>query len=251
MQKFKKIKNLNFNNLVFEKFFSKNICSKIIRELEEFGKYDDQVMGGRKRINKGSLNFKKYLKISPESNKFYTKINTHYFFKIISSFFDKKNEYTLSKYQKKFIFSKTLFGSQSGKRITENKTNIKKNILYLDLDFSISGKGYSRGAHRDRDSRIINFLIYLNDLTSRDGGILQLFNIKNKKLNLDRKRFIENKHLKLIKSLKAKAGKAIFFESSPNSYHSVTDFYAKNNESRYFIYGSFSLNKKVKWKKIN
>ena len=52
----------------------------------------------------------------------------------------------------KFIFSKTLFGSQSGKRITENKTNIKKNILYLDLDFSISGKGYSRGAHRDRDS---------------------------------------------------------------------------------------------------
>ena len=64
------------------------------------------------------------------------------------------------------------------------------------------------------------------------------------KLNLDRKRFIENKHLKLIKSLKAKAGKAIFFESSPNSYHSVTDFYAKNNESRYFIYGSFSLNKK-------
>ena len=83
MQKFKKIKNLNFNNLVFEKFFSKNICKKIIRELEGFGKYDDQVMGGRKRINKGSLNFKKYLKISPESNKFYTKINSHYFFKII------------------------------------------------------------------------------------------------------------------------------------------------------------------------
>ena len=36
--------------------------------------------------------------------------------------------------------------------------------------------------------------------------------------------------------------------SSPNSYHSVTDFYAKKNKYRYFIYGSFSLNKKVKWK---
>ena len=48
------------------KNFFQKIYVKIIRELEGFGKYDDQVMGGRKRINKGSLNFKKYLKISPE-----------------------------------------------------------------------------------------------------------------------------------------------------------------------------------------
>ena len=35
MQKFKKIKNLNFNNLVLKNFFQK-IYVKIIRELEEF-----------------------------------------------------------------------------------------------------------------------------------------------------------------------------------------------------------------------
>ena len=78
-----------------------------------------------------------------------------------------------------------------------------------------------------------------------------MINVKNKELKLSKKRFIEKKYLKLIKNLSAKAGKAIFFISSPNSYHSVTDFYAKNNKYRYFIYGSFSLNKKVKWKKLN
>ena len=252
MIKYTKIKNLNFNNLVFDNYFSKRICKKIITELKIFGKYDDHVMGGRKRINKGSKNFNNFMQISSESKKFYNKINNHNFFKKIHKHFSvKKSIYDLSKKQSKCIFSKTLFGSQTGKEITKTKTDINKNILYLDLDFSISGKGYSRGPHRDRDSRIINFLIYLNDLTVKDGGSLQLFNVKNKKLNLSKKRFIEKKYLKLSKNLSAKAGKAIFFISSPNSYHSVTDFYAKNNKYRYFIYGSFSLNKKVKWKKSN
>ena len=87
--------------------------------------------------------------------------------------------------------------------------------MYLDVDFSSSGRGYSRGAHRDRDSRVINFLIYLNNLTTKDGGYLRLFNLKNKKMNIKDKRFVNEKQLKLIKNLKAKAGRAIFFVSSP------------------------------------
>ena len=146
-------------------------------------------------------------------------------------------------FQKKFLV-------QSGNKITNIKTNTKKNILYLDVDFSSSGKGYSRGAHRDRDSRIINFLIYLNNLTQKDGGYLKLFNLKNKKMNINDKRFISEKKLKLVKNLKAKAGRAIFFVSSPNSYHSASNFYAKKVKRRYFIYGSFSLNKKVNWHAI-
>ncbi len=252
MKKFKKIKDLDFHNLVIENYFSKKNSKKIIRELKKFGKYDDEVMGGRKRINKGSKNFFKFINISPESKKFYDKINNYSFFKKIQkNFSDKKKLYDLSPNQSKFIFSKKLFGSQSGKKITKTKTDLNKNILYLDIDFSISGKGYTRGPHRDRDSRIINFLIYLNNLTPKDGGNLQLFNVRDKNLNLSKKRHIKKKYLKLIKNLRAKAGKAIFFMSSPNSYHSVTDFYAKKNKYRYFIYGSFSLNKKVKWKKLN
>ena len=93
-------------------------------------------MGGRKRINKGSLNFKKYLKISPESNKFYTKINSHYFFlKSFQVFLIRKMNILYQSTKKKFIFSKTLFGSQSGKRITENKTNIKKYIIFRSRFF--------------------------------------------------------------------------------------------------------------------
>ena len=94
-----------------------------------------------------------------------TKLIITVFLKDTKNFSGKKKLYDLSPNQSKFIFSKKLFGSQSGKKITKIKTDLNKNILYLDIDFSISGKGYTRGPHRDRDSRIINFLIYLNNLT--------------------------------------------------------------------------------------
>ncbi len=248
MKKQKTIDNLDFQNLVIENFFSKKKCKKIIKEIKKFGKYDDLVMGGRKRINKGSKNFYEFLSQSTESRKFFGNINNFKYFKKIQNYFNGKNRcYDLNDNQKKFEFSKKIFGSQSGNKITNIKTNTKKNILYLDVDFSSSGKGYSRGAHRDRDSRVINFLIYLNNLTKKDGGYLKLFNLKNKKMNIRDKRFMKEKQLKLVTNLKAKAGRAIFFVSSPNSYHSASNFYAKKTKKRYFIYGSFSLNKKVNW----
>lgn len=248
MKKQTTLDKLDFQNLIIEDFFSKNRCKKIVREINKFGKFDDLVMGGRKRINKGSKNFHNFLNQSSESRKFFKNINNFKYFKKIQNYFDKKKRnYVLANNQKKFEFSKRIFGSQSGKKITNMKTNTKKNILYLDVDFSSSGRGYSRGAHRDRDSRVINFLIYLNNLTTKDGGYLKLFNLKNKKMNIKDKRFVNEKQLKLIKNLKAKAGRAIFFVSSPNSYHSASNFYAKKIKRRYFIYGSFSLNKKVNW----
>ena len=45
--------------------------------------------------------------------------------------------------------------------------------MNLDIDFSVSNKGYYRSVHRDRETRVINFLIYLNSLSSKDGGALR------------------------------------------------------------------------------
>ena len=125
--------------------------------------------------------FFKFMNISPESKKFYDKINNYSFFKRYKKIFLVKKNYMTYLRTNLNLYFKKLFGSQSGKKITKIKTDLNKNILYLDIDFSISGKGYTRGPHRDRDLRIINFLIYLNNLTPKDGGNLQLFNVRDKK----------------------------------------------------------------------
>ena len=72
--KLKKIKN-NFPVLVAEKAIHKNICKNIITEISSSKSFDDMIMGGRSRINKGSKNFKVYLKNSKYSLKLFRKFN--------------------------------------------------------------------------------------------------------------------------------------------------------------------------------
>lgn len=228
-------------------FINANTCKKIIKEIDNFEKYDDLVMSGRKRINKGSVNFNKFLKGSIGSRKFFNKINNLKFFKTIKTNLiknSKKNEWYYD--ATNLRFSKSLFGAQKGKKITNIKTDLKKNILYLDMDFSVSEKGYHRGPHRDRDSRIINFLIYLNSLNKKDGGVLSFYKTK-KKDQYSYPRFPKKKDVFKSHQINAKEGVGIFFLSSPNSYHSVSKFYGRVKKKRYFIYGSYSLNKAVKW----
>jgi hypothetical protein len=247
MKKISVIKNLDYKNIIINSFLSKKQCTEIINELSLVNKFDDVVMGGRYRINKGSLNFKRFIKKSKSSRKFFNKLNNKKFYIALTKQFKKKpGKYFLDYTQQNQIYSKTISGSQKGNSVTTEKTNTKKNIIYLDMDFSISHKGYSRGPHVDRDSRVLSFLIYLNDLDKKDGARLELYNIK-KNITHDSERYISKNKLKLIKCIKPAAGKIIFFESTPNSYHSVTNFYAKKTLKRYFIYGSYSLNKKVLW----
>ena len=80
--KLKKIKN-NFPVLVAEKAIHKNICKNIITEISSSKSFDDMIMGGRSRINKGSKNFKVYLKNSKYSLKLFRKFNSEKFFKKI------------------------------------------------------------------------------------------------------------------------------------------------------------------------
>ncbi len=63
-------------------------------------------------------------------------------------------------------------------------------------------------------------------------------------------RFPSYKDVKLEKKLLPKQGQLIIFKSTPDSYHAAEKFVSKNKK-RVFLYGSFSLNKKVIWKKFN
>ena len=78
--KLKKIKT-NFPVLVAKKAIPKNICKKLISEINSSKSFDDMIMGGRSRINKGSKNFKNYLKDSRYSLKLFKKFNSKIFFK--------------------------------------------------------------------------------------------------------------------------------------------------------------------------
>ena len=42
--------------------FQKKDCEKLINEIKNANAFDDLIQGGRNRINKGSRNFKNYLK---------------------------------------------------------------------------------------------------------------------------------------------------------------------------------------------
>ena len=57
INRLKKIKS-NFPVLVGDKVVEKNMCNLLIDEISKSKTFDDMIMGGRSRINKGSKNFK-------------------------------------------------------------------------------------------------------------------------------------------------------------------------------------------------
>ena len=129
--------------------------------------------------------------------------------------------------------------------------NLIKTSMNLDIDFSVSEKGYYRSPHRDRNTRVINFLIYLNTIKKEYGGSLEIHEFKHNKSSQESySRFPAKNDVKCVKKINAKAGRLVVFSSSPNSYHAAEKI-KKDNLKRVFIYGSFSLNKKVNWKKIS
>ena len=73
--KLKKIKS-NFPVLVGNNVVSKNICNLLIKEISNSKSFDDMIMGGRSRINKGSKNFNLYIKNSVNSAKLFELFKT-------------------------------------------------------------------------------------------------------------------------------------------------------------------------------
>ena len=250
--KLKKI-NSNFPVLIAKKAISKNICKNLISEISSSKTFDDMVMGGRSRINKGSKNFKVYLKNSSYSLKLFKQFNSKKFFKKIDNIFKSKfkenawtNLYNPRSFNKKKFTLKKKVNSKELTKLLGN--NYKNPILNLDIDFSVSKGGYCLRPHRDDVNRLYNFLIYLTDIPKRNGGCLTLYK-KKTKINLRKsfKRFPKFKELNVVKEFTPKKGTVIFFKSTPNSYHGVRRFKEYNCPKRFFIYGSYALNKPVIW----
>ena len=184
--KLKKIKS-NFPVLVAEKAIPKNICKNLISEISSSKSFDDIIMGGRSRINKGSKNFKVYLKNSNYSLKLFKKFNSKIFFKKIEKIFQLRfkentwiNLYNPKSFNpKKFTLKKKVNSKELTKLLGNNYRNP---ILNLDIDFSVSKGGYRLKPHRDDVNRLYNFLIYLTDIPKKNGGSLTLYKKNLKKI---------------------------------------------------------------------
>ena len=252
LEKLKKIKG-NFPVLVGEKAVPKNICKNLISEISSSEAFDDIIMGGRSRINKGSKNFKVYLKNSKYSLKLFKQFNSKKFFKKIEKIFKSKfkentwtNLYNPKSFNEKKFTLKRKVNSKELKKLLGN--NYRDPILNLDIDFSVSKGGYRLRPHRDDVNRLYNFLIYLTDIPKKNGGSLTLYK-KKTKINLRKnfKRFPKINELNTVKEFTPKQGTVIFFKSTPNSYHGVKKFKEYNCPKRFFVYGSYALNKPVIW----
>ena len=250
--KLKKIKS-NFPVLIAEKAIPKKICKKLISEISSSKYFDDIIMGGRSRINKGSKNFKNYLKDSRYSLKLFKKFNSKIFFKKVEKIFKtrfKENTWINLNNPKSFnpkkFTPKRKVNSKELKKLLGN--NYRNPILNLDIDFSVSKGGYRLRPHRDDVNRLYNFLIYLTDIPKKNGGSLILYKKKSKKnIRKNFRRFPKDRELKVVKEFTPRQGTVIFFKSTPNSYHGVKRFKEYNCPKRFFIYGSYALNKPVIW----
>ena len=117
INKLKKIKS-NFPVLVGDYVVSKTICNLMIKEIINFKSFDDTIMGGRSRINKGSKNFNLYIKNSVNSAKLFKLFNSKSFYKKIENLF------------KKNFNNETWFNLYKPKSFNTKKFTIKKKIKF-------------------------------------------------------------------------------------------------------------------------
>ena len=89
IEKLKKVKG-NFPVLVGSNIIPKSICKILIKEISYSKSFDDMIMGGRSRINKGSKNFNNYIKQSKISKKLFKLFNSKSFYKKIENIFKKR-----------------------------------------------------------------------------------------------------------------------------------------------------------------
>lgn len=241
-------------HIMFDDFLNNEQCNQIIEEMLNQPKYDDKVMVNRNRIFKGSKNFNSILEKSLKMKEIYEYFNKIETFKLFNNFFD-QNKLDWKLKEKIASFSSNFSGKQKDSflenliKFLSNKGLIKTS-MNLDMDFSISGEGYVRGAHRDRETRVLNFLIYLNEVGDEVGGDFELYDNNLSKFNNQDlyPRFPDLENVFVSKSVSPKIGKMIVFLSTPDSYHAASQFLSKTKK-RIFIYGSYSLNKKSNWVK--
>ena len=152
----------------------------------------------------------------------------------------------------RFKYSKKNFGEQKFNliKIFRRSSIISKffeKTVNLDIDFSTSKKGYFRKAHRDRDTRIVSFLLYLNTIDKKMGGEFEVYEyLDDNKIFDSLKRFPDDTKVRLVDKFSPKSGQLFFFRL-PLTHTMESPKFISDDEDRVFIYGSYSLDRKVKW----
>ena len=123
------------------------------------------------------------------------------------------------------------------KIIFNNFLNKKKKVELL-YGFSKAGNGYNQAIHRDSDSRLIVFLLYLNDIPANaNGGNLDLYKKIGKITEIENP---SENSLEKITSIAPKEGRLVIFKNDDDSYHGVKTMKNYINY-RHFIYGAFTI----------
>ncbi len=184
-----------------------------------------------------SLELLKYNKNDIVFEKFFTREKSQYF---------KKIQQLGEKRPKELSFSRILayLFFRIYQYIIFKKFRIKNYLLgristELLFDVSVSENGYHREIHRDSDSRMIVFILYLNKLDGGAGGSLDLHEYFGNEID-DPPCQPSIRDCKIIKSIQPLPGRLVIFENNNEAFHSVP-IMKGYNQSRYFCYGSFTV----------
>lgn len=208
-------------------FIAQSDCSKITKELDSVDKWQDEVMGGRKRMQNSHPSFHQNLEKLPHLKRLYGELNTEYFYTVILSLFGKSLTGNFVNYFERQSF---LLGRVQNK-LRRTLVRTQSTDISLQLDFSIATKGYHREPHLDSDSRRYIMLLYFSDsLSPLGGGELRLH-----------RRELSNTGVSypVVAEIVPTAGSVVIFESSSESWHSVSRV-TDEVEARYFCYAGFS-----------
>jgi PIN domain nuclease of toxin-antitoxin system len=257
---------------VIKNYLDSDFCGKLTQDAEKFvsNKNYTLIHGNRSQLSSSSLSYYELVKNSSNWKKLNEKINSQEFLdyccnnlSIKSEKFSLQNFFKLkgvsskieilkklSETQTKLMPTKSLFKYSLYRLYREVLRKFKFSKLFypkkipieLLFDFSKAGNGYSRAIHRDSDSRVIVFLIYLNSMegggntTDTTGGTLDLYKLIKEDKDLVRP---NRESCKMIDSVKPEAGKLIIFLNDNESFHAVDEI--KNLKGhRNFLYGGFT-----------
>jgi len=207
--------NYPYPYMLTDQCFSEQDFSKLINEFPDVND-GNLVMGGRRQKN--IENMKQWIEVAPTWKKFYDFLNTK----------DRFDAVTLQ-YSKELKKWESVLSESSGPETDS----------FLHIDWSEAKNGYKREIHRDTDPRIWNFLIFFND-KDWDGGDFIIHSSDDMTI-FPRQLF--DIELPIHKTIEAKKNRAIFFLSTPNSYHSVS-LQHNTKTPRKFIYGAYTMKNK-------
>ena len=210
------------------------ICNEILKIKKKVN--TEMVMGGRYRYS--SNLFTKYKYCSHIFN-FFNKESTYNF--LFNELSNPLRKFVLKDYYTTFLNTVT----KKEKKINRYLPFLYKKKFYLEMDFSIGEKNYSREPHHDKQTRILSFLLYLNTTNIKSGGSLEIYEYKNN--NNIYERFPKKDDLNLFTKVKPEFGKLIVFLSSPDSIHGVENFNPFQDDKRIFLYGSYTAFHNVEW----